>query len=78
MVLAPPRYLNRCRSYYFLNIDMSWFFKNINHDDVRHHDSTVRYIFYDGELVKHKIKYVVSWQGIKLTNLQCNSFEAVN
>ena len=40
-------YLNRFRSYYFLNIDMSKLFTNINHDDARRHDSTVHYIFCD-------------------------------
>ena len=30
-----------------MNIDMSKFFTNINHDDARRHDSTVHYIFYD-------------------------------
>ena len=40
-------YLNRFRSYYFLNIDMSRLFTNINHDDARRHDSTVHYIFCD-------------------------------
>ena len=47
MVLYLSRYLNRFSSYYFWNIDMSKFFPNINHDDVRRHDSTVHYILYD-------------------------------
>ena len=47
MVLTPSRYLNWFQSYYSLNIDMSKFFTNTNHDEVRRHDSTVHYIFYD-------------------------------
>ena len=47
MVLTSSRYLNRFQSYYFLNIDMSNFFTDINHDDVRRHDSTVHYINHD-------------------------------
>ena len=47
MVLTTSRYLNWFQSYYSLNIDMSKFFANINHDDVRRHDSTVHYILND-------------------------------
>ena len=47
MVLTPARYLNWFQSYSFFNIDMSKFFTYTNHDDVRRHDSTVHYIFYD-------------------------------
>ena len=46
MVLTPSRY----HKIYFLNIDLSMFL-NINHDDVRRHDSTVHYSFYDDVLV---------------------------
>ena len=40
MVLTPSRYLNWFQSYSFLNIDVSKFFTNINHDDVRRRDSS--------------------------------------
>ena len=66
MVLTPSRYLNWFQSYYSLNIDMSKFFTNINHDDVRRHDSTVHYIFYDdvrphdsSKLVKFRIANIM-------------------
>ena len=66
MVLTPSRYLNWFKSYYSLNIDMSKFFTNINHDDVRRHDSTVHYIFYEdvrrhdsSKLVKFRIANIM-------------------
>ena len=40
MVLTLSRYLNWFQSYSFFNIDMSKFFTNTNHDDVRRHDSS--------------------------------------
>ena len=73
MVLTPSRYLNWFHSYSFLNFDMSKFFTNINHDDVRRHDSTVHYIFYDdvcrhdsSKLVNKQEKYIPTWTTIQL------------
>ena len=47
MVLTPSSYHNWFWSYSYLNIDISKSFTNMNHDDVRRHDSTVHYTFYD-------------------------------
>ena len=63
MVLTSSRYLNRFRSYYFLNIDVSMFFTNINHDDVRRHDSTVHYILYD-DVRRHDSSKVVNGMAV--------------
>ena len=59
MDLIPSRYLNRFQSHYFLNIDMSRLFTNMNHDDMRDHDSTVHYIFYD-EVCRHDSSKLVN------------------
>ena len=47
MVLTPSRHLNWFQSYSFYNIDMSKSLQTLNRDDVRRHDSTVHYSFYD-------------------------------